>query len=70
MQPTQVDLAHFSSHLKALKESESIDTFIGAMMTTQGAALVFFSHRYNKEMTVIVTSTETSKVMNEVELIL
>ena len=66
VQPTRVELNQFSTHLRQLKEEEFVDTFIGAMMSTQGIVLLFFSHRLNRDFSIIVSSTETSKVIQEI----
>lgn len=63
--PVKIEFRHLGQTMKKLKDEEQIDSFLGAMMTTQGVLLVFFSHRFNRQHPLLVSGSETTKVISE-----
>lgn len=44
-----------TSGLKSLMKEQDYDVIMGSMTVTQGVLLLLFSHRFNKELPVIIT---------------
>jgi hypothetical protein len=65
--PTKIELSEVSVQIGRLKKNEFVDCFLGAMMTTQGILILLFSNRKNKEFPLIISGTETAKVIEQVK---
>lgn len=65
-QPQKVALKDTITTVRKLMTDQSVQTYIGSMMTTQGILVLLFSQRLNKEFSILVSSTELSPVLTKV----
>ena len=63
---TKVPIKDLNSAIKDLVTKEGAVTFIGAMPTSQGIFIQLFSHRYNRDYPIIITSNEFSSTVTKV----
>ena len=66
-QPQRIELNELASTMKTFRDVHQTDILLGSMVITQGILLIFFSHRFNREIPLIVGGTEITKVLQEVE---
>ena len=66
-QPQRIELSEIPATMKTFRDVHQTDILLGSMVTTQGILLIFFSHRFNREVPLIVAGTEVAKVLQEVE---
>ena len=64
--PLDVKMDALSSTLNDLIAKQEIESFVGTVLTTKGVLVLFFSHRYNRDTAILVSGTDTTKVLGQV----